>query len=92
MTKYVRKPIVVEAERVDSLILAADTNWLSLPEWFLDAYEKGGMTIDATGIWIHTFGNGMHASSDDMMIRGVDGKLSRCSLGSFEANYEPLKP
>lgn len=92
MTKYVRKPIVIEAELVSLLILAAATDWEMLPKWFRDAHEKGGITIDASGIWIDTHGNCMFARHDEMIIRGVDGKFSRCSMGTFESNYEPLKP
>lgn len=89
MTRYRKKPIVIEAIEVRSALLAASRQWNALPEWLREAYELGKVIFAADTVEIATLEGNMTASIDDWIIRGVKGELYPCKPDIFEATYEP---
>lgn len=88
MTKYVKKPVVIDAVRYDGSNAAEVLAWA----------EKGGTRerIDPetgkhyTALSIPTLEGLMQASPGDWIIKGVVGEVYPCKDEVFQLTYEPL--
>ena len=74
MAKYRKKPVVIEAFQYDGDLKDCDGNWY-VPNWAVEAYEKGVMH---------------YASVWDYVIKGVNGELYPCKPDIFEKTYENI--
>lgn len=89
MTKYRKKPVIIEAVRWDGknvheVLEFGDTS--PLPVWGDDFKVN-----DAAGeVLIVTLEGTMTASKGDWIIRGVKGEFYPCKPDIFEATYEPV--
>lgn len=88
MPKFRKKPIVIEAERVSTLLTTAKDNWPGLPSWFRLAHEGGKIALLPLGMDIKTLEGTMHADLTDWIIWGVAGELYPCKHDIFEKTYE----
>jgi hypothetical protein len=86
--RYRKKPVEVEAVRVNDAIEAAKHAWSELPTWFADAYENGDVIFTDDRVEITTLEGRMTAGPMDYIIRGVKGELYPCKPDIFEATYE----
>ncbi len=101
MSKYRKKPIVVEAfqmtkeRRVDN---SEWPGWLN-QAWQLPASEHGALFCSADGchaderytpLFINTLEGLARVSWDDWIIQGVKGELYPCKPDIFEATYESV--
>lgn len=82
MSKYRKKPIVIEAREF------TDSNGAELAEWC------GGRLADAEGtakplLFVKTLEGEMTASPGDWIIRGVIGEFYPVKPEVFDATYEP---
>ena len=91
MPKFRKKPVVIEAEIVSGLILNARDKWQALPQWFRDAYERGGLIPRHDGISVTTLEGTMNAEPTDWLIQGVKGEIYPCKPDIFEATYEAVE-
>jgi hypothetical protein len=92
MAKYRKKPVVIEAVPCSNIISAMEHNWLALPKWVVDAYEKGTIVaINPSGFTVTTLEGPLTALRSDMLIKGVHGELYPCRDSIFIASYEPVK-
>jgi hypothetical protein len=82
--KYRKKPVVIDAVQItpgnDEAVLAfmGETN----------------CPFEVVGHWemvIHTLEGDMHLSTDDWLIRGVQGEFYPCKPDIFEASYEAVE-
>ena len=89
MSKYRKKPVVIEAAPVNEVLYNAGHGWKDLPSWVIDAYEEGTILFEPDRISIRTLEGIMSAMKGDMLIRGVRGELYPCKPDIFEATYEP---
>lgn len=97
MSKFQKKPVVIEAIRCKEAHRLIGSDWNALPEWFRSAYEgkneAGVKTIicinHPPSIEIVTLEGTMRANFDDWIIRGLKGELYPCKPDIFEATYEP---
>ena len=88
MTLYRKKPIVIEARQYPAYNEAQD-----IDEWFEDlrklALWCGGYLDGGTyDIIIPTLEGDMHSSTNDYIIKGVQGEFYPCKPDIFEATYE----
>ena len=90
MSTFRKKPVVIEAAPCRELIFNAENNWLLLPQWFRDAYEKGGIVIAPRLITIKTLEGTMAAELDDWVICGVKGEMYPCKPDIFAMTYEAV--
>ena len=90
MSKYRKKPVVIEAVLVRHALKAAKENWKDLPAWLIAEYDKGGLVFVHDYISIPTLEGVMKAEINDWIIRGVKGELYPCKPDIFEATYEPV--
>lgn len=100
MSKYRKKPIVIEAYKFNS-----DE---SVPDWFTEALNKNIITIyyvnnssenlhyeclkDAERYCIiKTMEGEMRGNKGDFIIKGVKGEIYACNPEIFEISYEKVK-
>lgn len=83
-----KKPIVIQAWKVDELLSNARSNWKQLPQVVIDEYEKGNVIFANTEIFIQTLEGKMQAQRGDWLICGVKGELYPCKPDIFEATYD----
>lgn len=79
MSKYRKKPVVIEAFQWKGEFKAH-----AFPRWFLQATERGEAGKD----WIQTLEGKMKFSAGDWIIQGIKGELYPCKPDIFGATYE----
>jgi hypothetical protein len=83
MSKYRKKPVVIEAMRL------WPENIAKVEEWIGPASIAKGAYIDpANQIAIYTLEGVMTANSGDWIIKGVKGEFYPCKHDIFDATYE----
>ncbi len=93
MTQFRKKPVVIEAVRVVTVLIAVmSVEWGDLPDWLKEAYARDEWTFNADGITIRTLEGEMRAEKGDWIIRGVQGELYPCKPDIFAATYETAAP
>ena len=99
MTKFRKKPVVIEAWPVNEINMAfANDHWRGLPDCIREAYDAGGWVVGALkddvgperGIYIPTLEGSMFGSPGDWIIRGVQGEFYPCKPDIFAATYEAV--
>jgi hypothetical protein len=90
MAKYRKKPVVIEAVHCSILHHAAGHDWKALPQWMVEAYDRGEILFlnHPSRIEIKTLEGTMTAEIGDMVIRDVKGELYPCKSDIFAATYE----
>jgi hypothetical protein len=93
MTKYRKKPVVIEAHRI------GDDGW---PDSIWEGVNKNKIILhlDRTGcpkqvtgfVEIHTLEGVMRGDVGDWIIKGVAGEFYPCKPDIFEKTYEPVMP
>lgn len=88
MTKYRKKPVVIDAFKWTGSHDQAED-----PEWIVEAIEKGevyfiGNGTERVALQIETLEGVMTANRGDYIIRGVQGEIYPCKPDIFEATYE----
>jgi len=91
MSKYRKKSVIVEVEKVADLIFNASHNWDALPDWIISHYEKGDIIFADNYISIRTDEGIMSANRADFIICGVKGEIYPCKCDVFEMTYEKEK-
>ena len=96
MSRFRKKPIVIDAIRAEEVIHNAWHDWESLPDWINHAYRgktEGVRTlvICPDHVSISTREGVMRAEKNDWIIRGVRGELYPCKPEIFEATYEAVE-
>lgn len=86
--KYRKKPVVIEAWLVADLHRVAHSDWPTLPQHVIKAYDENVLEFDLYGLEVVTLEGRMRAEMDDMLIRGVKGELYPCKPDIFRATYE----
>ena len=95
MSKYRKKPVVIEARQFDG---SEEGLWLArnflggsddgqLPgggEWHANEQDEGGWRL-----YIATLEGVMEVSPGDWIIQGVQGEFYPCKPDIFAATYEP---
>ncbi|MBL1228747.1 hypothetical protein IW492_05810 [Enterococcus sp. BWB1-3] len=83
--KYRKKPVVIEAYKIDSLDV--------LPEWLSIAVMDGTVfeSIIPQGYGIKTLEGTIYANPDDYIIQGVQGELYPCKPDIFLETYEKVE-
>jgi hypothetical protein len=97
MPKYRKKPVIIEARRLDGTAKDNDVyQWVQAnTQGSFDPYSEipiSGVSIDpATGFMlIATLEGVMQAKPGDWIIQGVAGEFYPCKHDIFEATYESV--
>jgi hypothetical protein len=91
MAKYRKKPVVIEAWKVQQLLNLAARDFWNLPGRIKEAYDKAEVVFAASSIHINTLEGTMIAERDDFVIQGVQNELYPCKPDIFEKTYEPVE-
>jgi hypothetical protein len=89
MSKYRKKPVVIEAIQFHGSSTAA----YDIQQWIAggDPPKPGGMhTADVVTLKIETLEGTMKAQPGDYIIKGVQGEFYPCKPDIFEATYEAV--
>lgn len=90
--KYRKKPVIIEAFEVDELLEMFEKKWSELPKYIVDAYDKGIInSITSKGFFVKTLEGTMAATTNDYLVRGVDGEFYPCKKDIFRKTYEIVK-
>lgn len=89
MTRFRKRPVVVEAWPVAELLRSASTDWLALPQQVRDLYEQGNLLFHHDAVVVLTLEGTMRGERGDWIICGVQGELYPCKPDIFEQTYEP---
>lgn len=82
MTKYRKKPVVIEAVQYFDVMRVEDR----LPEGvYIVPTSEGDMPV------IHTLEGDMIVRNGDYIITGIKGERYPCKPDIFEATYEPVE-
>lgn len=84
MTKYRKKPVVVEAWQLTEENIEA-----GIPDW-IDTDQVSIFGGANTFAEIHTLEGTMQASYGDYIIKGVKGEFYPCKPDIFEQTYEEV--
>ena len=87
MSKYRKKPVVVEAIQFTGNHEEIG-NWID--QWHNECDGPGMWDSDGALI-IATLEGDMKANNGDWIIRGVKGEFYPCKPDIFEATYEPVR-
>lgn len=93
MAKFRKKPVVIEAFRLNERGLIAE-------DWFWDAVTRNDIITHCFGkhepdpAWceIKTLEGTMIANAGDYIIQGVDGEIYPCKVDIFQKTYTEDKP
>lgn len=90
MSKYRKKPVVIEAFR-----WTGGPDQTEDPEWICDAIHAGTVAFENVGtpevkLTIITLEGTMRADIGDWIIQGVQGELYPCKPDIFAATYEAV--
>jgi hypothetical protein len=80
MTKYRKKPVVIEAIQFDGTGDSFDE---------IDKFTNGKMYVHDNIVYIKTLEGDMIASIGDYIIKGVNGEFYPCKPDIFKKTYEP---
>ena len=91
--KVIKKPVEVDAWKLDSSVLLYEPKDPDVPGWVWDSIEKGKLKYDEVyNDWSVISLEGLMIAKDgDYVIRGVKGELYPCRGDIFEETYEIVK-
>lgn len=89
MSRYRKKPIVIEAVRYTG---RGNVEGHAPPDWLWEAFEKGIATATNGGdpLLLATLEGPLTVAPGDWIIQGIKGELYPCKPDIFEATYEPV--
>ena len=84
MNKYIKKPVVVEAEELIPANIIKIANWITETN---DVSFKTDDNDNIVGLIIPTLEGNMTASIGDYIIKGVSGEFYPCKADIFHKTY-----
>ncbi|MCH5297800.1 MAG: hypothetical protein J1E85_09030 [Ruminococcus sp.] len=94
MSRYRKKPVVIEAFQYDGDFKTQDGKFY-VPNWAVTALENGTMFFEDNNnlpceLYIRTLEGVHHVSIGDYIIQGVKGELYPCKPDIFNKTYEKI--
>lgn len=86
MSKYRKKPVVIEARQLTFENQDEIKQWCGGHTWSRPPMRA------ITGITIHTLEGDHNAEFGDWIIKGIKGEFYPCKSDIFEVTYEKVKP
>ena len=83
MSKYIKKPVEVEAVQFDGTDESV--------EWLLPQLKSGEIGRACNKLYIKTLEGVMEAKVGDYVIKGVNGEFYPCKPDIFEKTYEKIE-
>lgn len=91
--KAIKRPVEVDAWKLDSSVLLYEPKDPDVPEWVWDSIETGKLRYsnDYNDWAIWSLEGLMVAHDGDYLIRGVMGEIYPCRGDVFEETYEVIE-
>ena len=91
MTKYRKKPVVIEAVKFNGFDNNGQVALSAKPNWLTSQFGKTVLFFDEPNtLTISTLEGNMKADIGDYIIKGVQGELYPCKPDIFEKTYEKV--
>lgn len=97
MSKWRKKPVVIEAFMFDAEFINTDGEWC-VPAWAKDALTSGKLHYGSqcddeppSVLFVDTLEGTMTAQVGDYIIQGVNGEIYPCKPDIFAKTYEPAE-
>ena len=96
MSKWRKKPVVIEAFKFDNNRFD-ESEASYMPDWAQNAYRDGVLFLDvetpasSVELFVKTLEGNMRVSNGDYIIQGVNGELYPCKPDIFAKTYEPAE-
>ncbi|MEG0330718.1 MAG: hypothetical protein RR598_10240 [Anaerorhabdus sp.] len=97
MTRYIKKPIPIEAFQYDG-DLVNRFGKPYVPQWFMKEFNKKNAYYGSLSkneppceLFIKTLEVSMHVSVGDYIIKGVCGEIYPCKKEIFEESYDKVE-
>jgi hypothetical protein len=94
MSKFVKKPVVIEAITFEELLAMAKAQGATEVNGMPWSFEYAGQPITHENndcYLIPTLEGTMKFNRGDMLITGVSGEIYPCKMDIFEKTYEPVE-
>lgn len=91
MSKFRKKPVVIEAMQFETNNEVGSPNMDSIVNWVNQGKMKAGAWHNGTDIFINTLEGEMRANVGDWIIKGVNGEFYPCKPDIFEKTYERVE-
>ena len=88
MTKYRKKPVVIEAIQLKDKSIIEIINWTTD---YINIEINTDENDNIIGMIIPTLEGAMKASMNDYIIKGIQGEFYPCKPEIFEATYELIE-
>lgn len=89
MAKFMKLPVVIEAEKVIDLLYGFQHDFKLLPQWVIDAYDNLVInTVTDNYFIVKTLEGTVMATKEDYLVKGIDGELYPCKIDIFEKTYK----
>jgi hypothetical protein len=90
MTKFRKRPVVIEAVLCGDVLAALKGDRAGIPHWLAELLEKGLAVSGPSGIVLATPEGNMTAQKTDWIIRGIKTEVYPCKPDIFAATYEAV--
>ena len=91
MSKYRKKPVVVEVFQYDGDISIDTNSKTDIPQWIVQAFKDKILCYGTQEhLFVQTLEGTMIVSKNDYIIQGVNGELYPCKPDIFEKTYERI--
>ena len=90
MGRFRKKPVEIQAWRINDLLIAGQVKWDDLPPEVADWYEAGGLIFGRDRLSVRTLEGVMDGGREDWLILGVEGEFYPCKGSVFAATYEAV--
>lgn len=91
MTKYRKKPLIIEAEQLTRGYAESTIMWIQENGGKITEFNLGEFAEDSCYIEIKTLEGVITASEDDYIIKGIQGEFYPCKPDIFNASYEKVE-
>jgi hypothetical protein len=88
MARFIKKPVIIEAEQLLLSHLNLEKGVLHKVEFFGKTFNVWFMDADTPYILIPTLEGNMMAKNTDWIIKGIKGELYPCREDIFEMTYD----
>jgi hypothetical protein len=89
--KYRKKPVVIEAVKVENIIKDARDKFSDLPRWLQMAYVSGNIVLSSEFVSINSLDGIMIAMPNDYIIKGIKGEIYPIKEDIFLMTYERVE-
>jgi hypothetical protein len=90
VTKYITKPLVIEAFKYDGDLIDRDGKYY-VPKWAIEAHKDNDLFYIEGALIVCTLKGMITANVGDYIVKGIQGELYPCDPEIFEETYSAIQ-